>query len=138
MTVAELHKILDNENKKISLKEYQEILFQLKWDVQDKLCELTKEENCDYPTVKWYIGEMNGFQLALDLSEHIKDEKEKDVKLYVGKVADEPDEWVLGELVSTSNSQYPHILQKQIFSWSKCCGVGIFPVKKDSIKKVIV
>ena len=73
MTVAELHKILDDKNKKITLKEYQEILFQLKWDVQDKLCELTKEENCDYPTVKWYIGEMNGFQLALDLSEHIKE-----------------------------------------------------------------
>ena len=61
-----------------------------------------------------------------------------DVKLYVGKVADEPDEWVLGELVEIENSQYPHIFQKQEFPWSKCCGVGTFAVEKDSIKEVII
>lgn len=74
MTVAELHEILDNENKKISLKEYKEILFQLKWDVQNEICKLTKED-VTHPKLKWYYGEMNGFQLALDLSEHINEEE---------------------------------------------------------------
>ena len=77
MTVAELHEILDDENKKISLKEYKEILFQLKWDVQNEICKL-KKEDVTHPKLKWYYGEMNGFQLALYLSEHIEKEKEKD------------------------------------------------------------
>lgn len=76
MTVAELHKILDDKNKKITLKEYQEILYQLKWDVQNEICKLTKED-AKHPKLRWYTGEMNGFQLALDLSEHIKEEKNK-------------------------------------------------------------
>lgn len=61
---------------------------------------------------------------------------EPDKKLCMGKVVDEPNEWVLGELVSIRNSQYPHIFQKQEFPWSKCCGVGTFAVEKDSIKEV--
>lgn len=72
MTITELHKILDNENRKITLKEYQEILYQLKWDVQDEIYKLT-EEYVTHPKLKWYNGEMNGFQIALDLSEHIKE-----------------------------------------------------------------
>lgn len=72
MTTAELHQILDDENKKITLKEYQEILFQLKWDVIHTLA--TSKVSAD--DERWYAGEMNGFQLALDLSEHIK-EKQK-------------------------------------------------------------
>lgn len=75
MTVAELHKILDDENKKISLKEYKEILFQLKCDVQNEIYKLIKED-VSHPKLKWYTGEMNGFQLALDLSEHIKEEQD--------------------------------------------------------------
>jgi hypothetical protein len=59
-------------------------------------------------------------------------------KLHIGKVADEPDEWVLGELVEIENSQYPYIFQKQEFPWTKCCGVGTFAVEKDSIKEVII
>ena len=75
MTVAELHEILDDENRKITLKEFQEILYQLKWDVQDEICKLTKEDMTQ-PILKWYNGEMNGFQLAWDLSEHIKDNED--------------------------------------------------------------
>lgn len=74
MTTAELHQILDNENKKITLKEYQEILYQLNWDVQSEICKLTKED-VSHPKIKWYNGEMNGLQLALSLSEHIKEIK---------------------------------------------------------------
>lgn len=68
----------------------------------------------------------------------IDDKQIKRHLLYIGKVADEPDEWVLGELVEIKNSQYPHIFQKQEFPWSKCCGVGTFAVEKDSIKEVII
>lgn len=74
MTVAELHELLDDENRKITLKEYQEILYQLKWDVQSEICKLTKEDVA-HPNIKWYNGEMNGFQLALSLSEHIKEKE---------------------------------------------------------------
>lgn len=74
MTVAELHEILDDENKKITLKEYQDILFQLKHDCTQQIVDwdydITSKE------YQWYCGEMNGFQLALDLSEHIKGEEE--------------------------------------------------------------
>ena len=75
MTVAELHEILDDENRKITLKEYQEILFQLKHDCTQQIvdwdCDITSKE------YQWYYGEMNGFQLALDLSEHIKEEDDE-------------------------------------------------------------
>jgi len=67
MTFEELHKILDDENKKITLQEYQDVLCELKLDVFHELCNKSKD---DY---QWYMGESNGFQLALDLSEHLND-----------------------------------------------------------------
>lgn len=70
MTVVELHQILDDENKKITLKEYQEILFKLKWDAVSEVSKLPIEQMNRF---SWYNGEVNGFQLALDLSEHIKE-----------------------------------------------------------------
>lgn len=73
MTTAELHQILDDENKKITLKEYQEILFQL---MQDTFDEQAKRIKSDDPRYFWYNGEMNAFQLALDLSEHIEEEQD--------------------------------------------------------------
>lgn len=76
MTTTELHQILDDENKKITLKEYQEILYQLNWDAQSEICKLTKED-ITHPNLKWYNGEMNGFQLALSLSEHIKEKEDE-------------------------------------------------------------
>lgn len=68
----ELHEILDDENRKITLKEYQEILFQLKRDIIKKASEVPCGQISAF---QWYNGEMNGFQLALDLSEHIKEEE---------------------------------------------------------------
>ena len=70
MTTAELHQILDDKNKKITLKEYQEILFQLQRDTIEEQVKYIEGNDHKY---SWYNGEMNAFQLALDLSEHIKE-----------------------------------------------------------------
>ncbi len=70
MTTAELHQILES-NKKITLKEYREILYQLKSDVIE---EQVKYIEGNDPKFSWYNGEMNAFRLALDLSEHIEEE----------------------------------------------------------------
>lgn len=73
MTAAELYQILDDKNKKITLKEYQEILYQLNLDVESEIRKLTKED----VSIKWYYnGGMNGFKFALNLSEHIKDDED--------------------------------------------------------------
>ena len=72
MTVAELHEILDDKNKKITLKEFQRLLWEMQKDANE---EHTKYEFND-KEFQWYCGEMNGFQLALDLSEHIEEEQE--------------------------------------------------------------
>ncbi len=51
MTTSELHSILDDKNKKISLKEYQEILFQLKYDT---VYFATKEDFVNGTSNKYY------------------------------------------------------------------------------------
>lgn len=71
MTNGELHDILDDENKKISLKEFRDILWKLK---EDSLHEAYKLSYLMHPTAKYYCGEVNAFYIALDLSEHIEDE----------------------------------------------------------------
>lgn len=71
MTTAELHKILDDEYKKISLEEYQNVLYQLK---NDTIACATQEEfelQKQTPKYHWYYGETNAFEIALALSEHI-------------------------------------------------------------------
>lgn len=70
MTNAELHEILDDENKKISLKEFRDILWQLKEDCFD---EINVKKVSDQ---QFYYGEVNAFYIALDLSEHISGDKE--------------------------------------------------------------
>lgn len=69
MTNAELNEILNDENKKISLKEFREILWQLKEDCFEKCWE------CEIGEYKqgYYSGEENAFYIALDLSEHIEE-----------------------------------------------------------------
>ena len=78
MTKEELHKILDDENKKITVKEFQDILYRLKEDCFEQVYKL---KDCSDIRVQYYNGEINAFYLALDLSEHIKewlDEKFRD------------------------------------------------------------
>lgn len=73
MTPAELHEILDDENKKITLKEFREILYQLKNDCFE---ELSKQVLLPY-NQGFYNGEINAFYIALDLSEHIEEGKDE-------------------------------------------------------------
>ena len=56
----------------IKIRKYQEILFQLKYDTVDFA---TMEYFVNGASNKhyWYNGETNAFQIALDLSEHIKE-----------------------------------------------------------------
>ena len=67
MTNGELHDILDDENKKISLKEFRNILYELINDCVDETLKL------DIPKSQYYRGEINAFYIALDLSEHIEE-----------------------------------------------------------------
>lgn len=62
MTKEELHKILDDDSKKISLSEFREIIFEM-------IDDCTREASGD--SLQYYQGEINAFYLALDLSEHI-------------------------------------------------------------------
>lgn len=68
MNVVDLHKILDDVNCKISVKQFRDILFELKCDV---FFEITKYIDKNSDIYQWYLGESNAFQIALDLSTHI-------------------------------------------------------------------
>lgn len=67
MTNGELQHFLDDENKKISMKEFRNILYEL---IDDCTREATKDN------LSFYNGEIKAFYIALDLSEHIKEEFE--------------------------------------------------------------
>ena len=79
MTTNELHDILDDENKKLSLKEMREVIHQLENDVIQKAyeyCNRTNEqENYKYG---FYMGEINAFILVLDLLEHLEQKNRGD------------------------------------------------------------
>jgi hypothetical protein len=67
MTTAELHEILDDENRKLTADELKEVVYQLKQDTFDKAF---NEENIY--VARYYAGETNAFQICLDLLEHLK------------------------------------------------------------------
>ena len=69
MTVEELHSILDDSSKKITLPQFQEVIQALKNDVFHLMNDMEKPKN----EREWYSGEHNAFQIVLDLSEHIKE-----------------------------------------------------------------
>ena len=75
MTNGELHDILDDENKKISLKEFRDILWQLK---EDSFNEMNKRDATNPHSLR-YSGQINAFYIALDLSKHVE-ESENNVK----------------------------------------------------------
>lgn len=50
--------------------------------------------------------------------------------LYKGKVADEPNEWVVGELVGKD------MIYQKVEPDNGCCGIGIFKVIPETIEEV--
>lgn len=68
MTFEELHQILDDEERKLSPKELQQILYEL-----DKDCNnLSMEHQGDKFYSRYYDGESNAFYIALKLTEHLE------------------------------------------------------------------
>ena len=70
MTTAELHEILDDENRKLTADELKEVVYQLK---QDTFTEYMKiDPLVDFYGKAFYSGESNAFRICLDLLEHLK------------------------------------------------------------------
>ena len=70
MTTAELHEILDDENRKLTVDELKEVVYQLKEDTFDQYS-YAKENNA-HCLAQFFFGENNAFQICLDLLEHLK------------------------------------------------------------------
>lgn len=70
MTTAELHEILDDENRKLTVDELKEIVYQLKQDcINEQYIYIAKN---DGEKAEYYAGEVNAFYICLDLLEHLK------------------------------------------------------------------
>lgn len=87
MTFKQLHEILDNEDRKLSLFELEQVIYELKQDCINetyKLFCLYQEKEIkreDYINKNsFYNGESNAFQIALDLLEHLKKENNDERK----------------------------------------------------------
>lgn len=78
MTTAELHTILDDENKKLSLAELQQVIYDIKQDCIKMTYKLIDDEKKRTDIEEYifnsgyYCGEQNAFQIALDLLEHLE------------------------------------------------------------------
>lgn len=70
MTTAELHEILDDENRKLTADELKEVVYQLKQDCNDEYHKQIMMD--DYEKAQFYSGETNAFHICLDLLEHLK------------------------------------------------------------------
>lgn len=64
MTTEELHLILDNPRKKVTVKELKQIVYELKMDCVGELA-------CGEHMASFYTGEVNAFQIVLDLLDHL-------------------------------------------------------------------
>lgn len=53
--------------------------------------------------------------------------------LFRGKVADEPDEWVIGDLLRSFGHFEYMIRQYDTHDKTKCCGIGTFNVKSETV-----
>lgn len=76
MTFTDLHKILDDENRKLSLDELKQVIYELKQDCFEEQATLLDTFSTNWSDPKYidkyafYKGEHNAFQIALDLLEH--------------------------------------------------------------------
>lgn len=84
MTFEGLHDILDNENYKLSLKELQQVIYDLKQDCFHETFKLFDELSTNKISEEhyardnsYYNGEINAFQIVLDLLEHLDNSKAK-------------------------------------------------------------
>ena len=75
MTTAELHKILDDENRKLSLAELKQVIYEMKQDAFNefgKALETKTQNRQAIRNIGFYDGEQNAFQICLDLLEHLE------------------------------------------------------------------
>lgn len=84
MTTRELHEILDNKNRKLSLAELKQVIYELKQDCFNQTNDLLEEtakgevEREEYVHKNgFYDGEQNAFQIVLDLLEHLEENEYK-------------------------------------------------------------
>lgn len=71
MTTAELHEILDDEDRKISRKELMKVLGNLYVDVMEE----SYKYNIQDSQYHYYCGEQNAFRIVLDLLEHLEEKE---------------------------------------------------------------
>lgn len=64
---------------------------------------------------------------GLEEGERLEDFEMREI-LFRGKVADEPDEWVYGYLLPDAR-----IIQTVEFTENKCCGVGTFQIRPETV-----
>lgn len=63
----------------------------------------------------------------MEEGERLEDFEMREI-LFRGKVADEPDEWVYGYLLPDAR-----IIQTVEFTGNKCCGVGTFQIRPETV-----
>lgn len=79
MTTAELHKILDDENCKLSLDELKQVIYEMKEDAFNEFGKSLERKSLnrqDIRNIGFYDGEQNAFQIVLDLLKHFKEKSE--------------------------------------------------------------
>lgn len=89
MTTTDLHKILDDENRKLSLAELKQVIYEMKEDAFNEFGKSLERKSLnrqDIRNIGFYDGEQNAFQIVLDLFEHCndltKEQYKKGDKLY--------------------------------------------------------
>ncbi len=75
MTTAELHEILDNPQRKLTVDELKEVVFQLKQDTFNEHIEAFLNNNWNFS--QFYLGETNAFQICLDLLGHLEGDNDE-------------------------------------------------------------
>lgn len=81
MTTEELHEILDNPNHKLTVKELQQVIYELKNDVTQESYKYIETERISTDrNYSYYSGEANAFMICLDLLEHLEMEQGRELK----------------------------------------------------------
>lgn len=76
MTTSELHKILDDENRKLSIAELKQVVYELKQDAFNEFGKALKtkwQNRQELRKIGFYDGEQNAFQICLDLLQHLEE-----------------------------------------------------------------